>query len=260
MKIFFFFIINFISAIILNNIAHYGSRKKINIFTCIIIYFLILFPVLWLDDYIIISTICFLMTMIGYYLQVISFSSENKLNAFNLGLLSSMCSLFNIIYIVLFPLIVIWISFLQKMSFRLLIILLAGFLIPFLVLKFDIFSFNISLESMNLNIVSTTNKSTNFSYYHIFMYLLIFASAYEIIKHFKKKKNYHKYMYFIFLFIPICCNVSNTLFSSINFIIPLVHIKTLVIVNYIIYSKHYQFGTFLVGLWLLTLLIETIRI
>ena len=260
MKIFFFFILNFISAVILNHITQYGSRKKINIFASIIIYFLILFPVLWLDNYIIISTICFLITMIGYYLQAVSISSENKLNAFNLGLLCSICSLFNIIYIVLFPLIVIWMSFLQKMSIRLLIILLVGLLTPFLILKFDIFSLNISFESMKLNMVSTNNTSTNFSYYYIFMYLLIFASAYEIIKHFKKKKNYYKYMYIIFLFIPLCCNVSNTLFSSINFIIPFVHVKTLVIVNYIMYSKYYQFGTFLVGLWLLTLLIETIII
>ena len=260
MKIFFFFIINFISAIILNHITHYGIRKKINIFTVISIYFLILFPLLWMDNYIIISTICFLITMIGYYLQAISLSSENKLNAFNLGLLCSICSLFNIIYIVLFPLIVIWMSFLQKISFRLLIILLVGFIIPFFVLKFDIFSLNISLEGMKLNIISTTNMNTSFSNYHIFMYLLIFASAYEIIKHFKKKKNYYKYMYFIFLFFPLCCNVLNSLLSSVNFLIPLVHIKTLVIVNYIIYSKYYQFGTFLVGLWLLTLLIEAIRI
>ena len=260
MKIFFFFIINLISAIILNYITHYGGRKKINIFTSIIIYFLILFPISSLDNYIVISIICFFMTMIGYYLQVVSLSSDNKLNAFNLGLLSGICSLFNIIYIILFPLIVIWMSFLQKMSLRLLIILSVGLLSPFLVLKFDIFSLNISFESIKLNVVSTNNTNTYFSYYYIFMYLLIFASVYEIIKHFKKKKNYHKYMYFIFLLIPLCCNVSNTLFSSINFIIPLVHIKTLVIVNYLMYSKYYQFGTFLVGLWLLTLLIETIRI
>ena len=56
--------------------------------------------------------------MIGYYLQAVSISSENKLNAFNLGLLCSICSLFNIIYIVLFPLILIWMSFLQKMSIK----------------------------------------------------------------------------------------------------------------------------------------------
>ena len=260
MKIFFFFIINFISAIILKHINHYGSGKKINIFTIIIVYFLILFPVLWLDNYLIISTICFFVTMMGYYLQIVSLSFDNKLNAFNLGLLSGICSLFNIIYIILFPLIVIWMSFLQKMNLRLLIILSVGLLTPFLVFKFDIFSLNISFESMKLNIISTTNTSTNFSYYYIFMYLLIFASVYEIIKHFKKKKNYHKYMYLIFLLIPLCCNVSNTLFSSINFIIPLVHIKTLVIVNYIMYSKYYHIGTFLVGLWLLTLLFETIKI
>lgn len=260
MKIFFFFIINFISATILNYITRYGGRKKINIFTSIIIYFSILFPVLWLDNYIIISTVCLFISMIGHYLQTVSLTSDNKINAFNLGLLSGLCSLFNIIYIILFPLIVIWMSFLQKMSLRLLIILSVGLLTPFLVLKFDIFSLGISLESMKLNTVSTTSTSTNFSYYYVFMYLLFFASVYEIIKHFKKKKNYHKYMYFIFLLIPICCNVSNTLFSSINFIIPLVHIKTLVIVNYIMYSKYYQFGTFLVGLWLLTLLFETIKI
>ena len=67
-------------------------------------------------------------------------------------------------------------------------------------------------------------------------------------------------MYFIFLLIPLVCNISDTLFSSTNIIIPLVHIKTLLILNYIMYSRYYQFGTILVGLWLITLLIETISI
>lgn len=260
MKIFFFFIINFISAIILNQITLSANRNKLNIFTSIIIYFLILTPIIRLDNYIIISIVCFLMTMIGYYIQIIPLSSDNKLNVLNLGLLSCICSLYNMSYIILFPLIIIWMIFLQKISLRLLIILLVSFFLPFLVLKLDIFFLNISLENMKLNKVSSTNMSTTFSYYHIFMYLLVFASVIEIIKHFKRKKNQYKYMYFIFLFIPLCCNVSNTLFSSTNIIIPLVHIKTLLILNYIMYSRYYQFGTILVGLWLITLLIETISI
>ena len=260
MKIFFFLIINIISAIILNQTTYSANRNKLNIFTSIIIYLLIINPTIGSDNYIIVSMICFLMTMIGYYLQIITSSSENKLNVFNVGFLSGICSLCNISHLILLPLIIIWMTFLQKISLRLLIILLLGFFLPFLVLKFDIFSLNISLENMMSNKVSSPNMSTTFSYYHIFMYLIILVSVTEVLKHFKRKKNQYKYMYFIFLLIPLVCNISDTLFSSTNIIIPLVHIKTLLILNYIMYSRYYQFGTILVGLWLITLLIETISI
>ena len=118
MKIFFFLIINIISAIILNQTTYSANRNKLNIFTSIIIYLLIINPTIGSDNYIIVSMICFLMTMIGYYLQIITSSSENKLNVFNVGFLSGICSLCNISHLILLPLIIIWMTFLQKNKFE----------------------------------------------------------------------------------------------------------------------------------------------
>tara|TARA_B100001250_G_scaffold410368_2_gene436676 strand:+ start:530 stop:1318 length:789 start_codon:yes stop_codon:yes gene_type:complete len=116
---------------------------------------------------------------------------------------------------------------------------------------------NWDINSPSNNLLSTVEINISKHYISLFILAIILIPAIsELYKNFHKKTETAKKAYLVLLLISSIIITLTIITQSLSFIYFLTIPLTLIITNYLLYTKHRYFRTFLLGLLLISILLE----
>ena len=253
-------IITFVSLIVLNAVilnqvlVYHAIIKKAN-YLGIFIFSLLALPIIHVENYWIIIIANFLLVIILNELFKLSNSVEPQKKILNSGLLVGLMSMVNFYFSIYYLLINSCLIYYRKYNIKNFIILNIGVSVPF-VIFYSISHFtNFNYIVLNTDLINSNNPF-NYKISYSLMILIVIMALIELISNFHKKKIKSKQAFILLGIITLLIISQIIIWGFMAFaylsIIPI----TICINNYLIYTIHTRFRTFLVGLWVIVFLFE----
>lgn len=253
-------IISFVSLIVLNAVilnqvlVHHAIIKKPN-YVSIFIFSLLALPIIHIEDYWIIIIANFLLVFILNELFALSNSMEPKKKILNSGLLVGLMSIINFYFSIYYLLIKSCLVYYKKINIKNWIILNIGFSVPFVIFYSISYFTNLDYIILNTDLINTNNP-LNYKISYSLMILIVIVALIELGFNFHKKKIKSKQAFILLAIITLLIISQIIIWGFMAFaylsIIPI----SICVNNYLIYTIHTRFRTFLVGLWVVIFLFE----
>lgn len=186
--------------------------------------------------------------------------NTSKINFFNIGFFCGLLTLFNINLLIFYPLILLALVSSGQFNYKNMTVLFVGLIYQLLIfysLKyFDFINLNLmynSVEYKSLNVI--LNRYSEF----IFITLIVTTvSAYELYINYNKKKEMGRRGIKILLFTSVIIILHAFIFQYFYLLLLLIIPKSIIISNYLLYTKFKNVRTFLLGLLITLLMINTL--
>lgn len=258
-KIFFSIILSLISAILINRIVSQNKIITINSVFPGCFFFLMSLPLILCEQKIETTVIVLLFIYLTYEIFKLKDLKVQKTTFFNIGFTSSIIGIFNIELLLNIILVLFSLIYYKQFNRKTAIVCITGLVCPVII----IFTINYLGSDLNLIIYNRIEYHATLQIIknHITFWIIIAAtlilSANELYNNHHKKKDGAKKGLNTLLFGSTTLIMCMLLKQSINLIFLLIIPLSVIIPNYILYTKHKVFRTFLLGL-LTTILIINI--
>ena len=253
-------IISFVSLIVLNAVilnqvlVHHAIIKKPN-YLSIFIFSLLALPIIHIEDSWIIIIANFLLVFILNELFALSNSMEHQKKILNSVLLVGLMSIINFYFSIYYLLINSCLVYYRKYNIKNLIILNIGVSVPFVIYYSISYFTNFNYILLNIDVINA-NSPFNYKISYSLIILIVIIALKELISNFHKKKIKSKQAFILLGIITLLIISQIIIWGFMAFaylsIIPI----TICVNNYLIYTIHTGFRTFLVGLWVIVFLFE----
>ena len=223
------------------------------------IFFILCFPLLFSSDNWQMLTL--LLIIIYGYQELIKMNDLHiqKVRFFNIGFIFGIISILNIHGFILYPCIFMALIYYGQFNWKNCIIILLGLVYPVIIyytLKYIEFKhINYLYQSTQYNQLSDI-----FYQYSEFLFvniILITFSLYELSINYHKKKEVGKKALNVLFFITITITLYAITFQYFEFFLILIIPNTIIISNYLLYTKFKLVRTFLLGLLIILLMINS---
>ena len=256
LKVSMFLFINFLNSIAYNNIILKQKTIKKPSYLTGFIYFILSLPLVNLENNVVILISSFL--LINLYGNIINLhqSHEIKKTILKISFFLSCLLIIDFQFILFFPLTIGTLFYYQQFNWRNIIIQLLS--IVYVIGTFYAFAFLFfSSNNWGGGIIQNMNYLQLFNYPIIItLFITLLFALTELNKNFYKKTESSKkgfYILFCFFLITIA---SVIIFRSFNFAYLIAIPTTIVISNYLIYTKYKKFRTFLLGLLIILFILK----
>ena len=262
LKITGFMLMIMLNAIFLNRIMLVNKVVKINNYVFGIIFIIISLPLIHVQNYFMVNTLNLIMILI--YGELIAFSDSNNTkrifnSGFMIGLIGMLDYSLNYFYII----ILLSLFYYNIFNWRNLIIQIIGFVCPLILYSILIFLEYMSADFMHILNLSFNNTHLCFFQHYIMLItisILIILATYELYNNYYRKTENAKKAFGLLIIIITIILLHSLAIVSWKFIYLLNIPITIIITNYLIYIKSLKFRTFLLGLLLISFLLNYIYI
>ena len=249
-----------ISSFIINNSVLKNSILKIPSHTTSFLFIILSIPIVTFHHNWSIIISLFLVTLI--YSEIIGLYNNHmiKLRVLKTGLITGLIIVLNNYFIPLYILIIISLIYYKRFNLQYFLIQLLGFIYPFLFLYSGIFLEYVDSSKYKLFHLIQPNYSdiTQYKLFIIVVFGLFIISIKELYFNFYKKKEIAKKGFYILLLILFISILYAMCFQRIDYLYFLIIPFSIIISNYLIYLNSTKFRTFLLGLLLISFIINFI--
>ena len=261
-KIFFSIIISLINAILVNRIVSHNKIITINSFLPGALFFLLSFPFILGDQNLEVTIILLLFVYMLAEIFKLNELKVKKTTFFNIGFTSSIIVLFNIGLLLNICLVLFALIYYKQFNWRVTLIYILGLICP-TILIWIIYYLGADISKIiykQIEYDSTWQIISNYSIFWTTSSILLIVSTIELYNNYYKKKDSAKRALSILFFGSTILMICSLFEQSIGLMFLLIIPISIIIPNYLLYTKLKNFRTFLLGLLTTILIINLLYI